>query len=338
LFYPEHVDWNRRMREEWDRRAREDAQRYIYTGDQPGDVQGFEASGEANYKQLVRPFLPILLNGRPAAGCKVVEIGCGTGRMTEWFAREFGQVEAVDISPEMIGIARRRLEAFKNILFHEGSGSDLEPVPAASAEFVFSYIVFQHIPSKEAIAGYVREAARVLRDGGAFKFQVNGDQSPGYRAHERDTWLGETFSEREMAEMLDAAGFSILTSEGAGTQFYVVTARKGPLPESRPYVLAGEPWAEECLLEGFGPPVNGSWRPMEGRARLRLRGCGARLYLGVYFWPGSCRHRLSLAGHSFRVERPGDHYFECPARGREIEIHLDPPPARPPAFRVIGLY
>ena len=77
---------------------------------------------------------------------------------------------------------------------HTGSGFDLRPLPDACFDLVFSYIVFQHIPSAAVIRSYVREAGRVLKPGGAFKFQVNGDQSAAYRAHVRDTWQGETFS------------------------------------------------------------------------------------------------------------------------------------------------
>lgn len=326
------------MREDWDRRARDDAERFIYTRDSAADVADFARSGEANYNQLVRPFLPILLNGRPARSARVVEIGCGVGRMTEWFARDFGFVEALDVSPAMIEGARRRLGHAPNVTFHVGDGSDLAPVSGGSADLVFSYIVFQHIPSREVIENYVGEAARVLNDGGAFKLQLSGDQSAGYLAHERDTWLGETFSEAQAEAMLARRGFSIAAMEGAGTQYFVITARKGEPPRERPYVLPGEPWAAPLLLEGFGPAVEGSWRPMDARARVLLDGRGTRLYAGLYFWPESCHHRLTLAGHSFEVATPGDHYFECPAAAGEIQITLSPPPAKPPAFRVLGLY
>ena len=339
MFYSEFVDWLERMREDWDRRARQDAERFIYTRDRPADVADFDASGEANYKQLVRPYLPILLRGAPPSACTVVEIGCGAGRMTQWFARGFGRVEALDVSPEMIALARRRLAGFPNVRLHVSSGADLAPLADRSADLVFSYIVFQHIPSREVIENYVREAARVLKPGGAFKFQLNGDRSPQSRTRQRDTWNGETFSPDEALAMLHGAGFSLLASEGEGTQYYVLTAREGALPQDRSYVLAGEPWAEAHLLEGFGPPVDGSWRPMYGRARVRLEGAGSRLYLGLYFWPESCAHQLTLAGRVFEVRSPGDHYFECAASGdSEIEIRIEPPPARPPAFRVIGLY
>jgi SAM-dependent methyltransferase len=326
------MDWNHRMRQDWDRRALEDAEAFIYTG-----TADFVSSGEANYNQLVRPYLPILLRGKPARDCRAVEIGCGIGRMTEWFATHFGWVDALDVSPAMIESAQQRLSRFSNIAFHVGQGSDLAPLRDASADLVFSYIVFQHIPSRAAIEGYVSDAARVLKPGGTFKFQLNGDQSPEYLAHQRDTWLGEAFSEAGVAGMLGTAGLTPIASEGAGTQYYVITAVKGE-PPPRSYVLPGEPWAAPLLLDGFGPAVDASWRKMAGKAKVRLEGHGSRLYLGLYFWPESCHHQLTVAGNDFQVTSPGDHYFECPAATGAIELTLDPPPTVAPAFRIIGLY
>lgn len=325
------------MREDWDRRAQQDAERFIYTRDSASDTADFVRSGEANYNQLVRPYLPILLRGKPARDCRALEIGCGIGRMTEWFAANFGNVDAVDVSPVMIDAARQRLSHRSNICFHVGSGSDLTPVADVSVDLVFSYIVFQHIPSRAAIEGYICDAARVLKDGGTLKFQVNGDQSPAYLAHQRDTWLGEVFSPADVAGMLSGAGFTPIASEGAGTQYYMVTACKGD-PPARSYVLPGEPWAAPLLLEGFGDPVDGSWRPMTGNSKVRVEGAGDRLYLGLYFWPESCHHRLSLAGHNFQIASPGDHYFECEVKAAEIEIKLEPAPQKLPAFRVIGRF
>ena len=326
------------MRADWDRRARQDAEAAIYTRESAADIQDFARSGKANYDQLVRPYVPILLHGSAPRDCRVVEIGCGVGRMTEWFSREFAAVDAIDVSPVMIESARRRLAEAGNVVLHVGSGSDLAPVADGSADLVFSYIVFQHIPSREVIEGYVHDAARVLKDGGAFKFQVNGDLSPSYARHERDTWLGEVFSEEDISAMLQRAGFSLASSEGAGTQYYVITAFKGELPATRPYVLPGEPWAVPLLLEGFGEPVDFSWRPMLARARVRLEGDGTRLYMGLYFWPESCNHRVTMAGHPFDIATPGDHYLECAGQGGEVEITIEPAPCKPPAFRVIGLY
>ena len=342
-----------RMRRDWDERAILDARRAVYTRDSEADVAGFDESGRANYDQLVRPFLPVLLEGRLPGDCRVVEIGCGLGRMTQWFAREFAAVDAMDVSPAMLEQARARLTGSANIAWRLGSGYDLQPIPGGCCDLVFSYIVFQHIPSQAAIEGYVREAARVLKPRGAFKFQLNGDQSAEYRAHARDTWLGETFSLDEAAAMLEAAGFSLLAAEGAGTQYFVLTARKGPEPRvegPRSYILPGERWAAAQLLEGWGEPMEGSWRPVAARSRTLLAvppGC-ARFFLGLYVWPEepAREHRATVtiggahAGSAVWAGA-GDHYLELPAEPggnvTEVCVMLEPAPRRAPAARCLGL-
>jgi len=329
--------WRERMRHDWDARAVQDAEHFIYTRTEK-DALDFVASGKANYDQLVRPYAPILLNGRSAGECHVVEIGCGIGRITEWFAHEFRRVDAVDISPMMIAKARERLGLCSNIRFHVTNGCDLAPIPSECADLVFSYIVFQHIPSRAIIRDLFRECARVLKPRGTLKVQLNGDQTPEYVQHVRDTWLGETYSVAELSELLGESGLTPIAMEGAGTQYFVVTACKDPAPDVRSWVLPGEPWSSEFLLEGFGPAVDNSWRPMGARARVRVTGRGTRLYAGLYFWPESCQHSLVVDGNSFTVDRPGDHYFECPANPGDITLELHPPPKKEPAFRVIGFY
>ncbi|HWQ55823.1 MAG TPA: class I SAM-dependent methyltransferase [Bryobacteraceae bacterium] len=345
------------MRRDWDARAAADARHYIYTRDDSADIADFDASGRANYNQLVRPYLPVLLEGRDAHACRALEIGCGLGRMTRWFAEAFGEVHALDVSPAMLEAARARLAAAPNVHLHLGSGYDLAGLPDGWFDLVFSYIVFQHIPLRAAIETYVREAARVLKSGGTFKFQLNGDQSPEYRAHTRDTWLGETFSDDEARAMLKAAGFSVLMAEGAGTQYFVLTARKGTpaMPAGlRPYLLPGEPWAAAQLHDGWYDAVDASWRPVAPRstALLAWPGDPARFFLGLYCWPGdpaaSREIEVSLNGRTIGsavLEGPGDHYTEMAAPpstepALEVRITITPPPERryAPALRCLGLY
>jgi ubiquinone/menaquinone biosynthesis C-methylase UbiE len=324
-----------RMRRDWSERARQDAEHFVYTRKPDADGPDFNSSGRANYDQLVRPYLPVLLNGAAARDCRVLEIGCGLGRMTRWFAESFGEVHGIDIAPEMLHEAGGRLAAYPNIQLHTGSGFDLQPLPDAYFDLVFSYIVFQHIPSVDVIRNYVREAARVLKPGGAFKFQVNGDQSAAYLVHVRDTWQGETFSRGQVYEMLNAAGLSVEAEEGPNTQYFVITARKGPGPDRRSYYLPGE-------------PQDGGWRPAAPRSTIRLLspgGARARLYAGMYFWPrdGHDEHRVSMAvdGTTLdaRVARdPGDHFLEwtLPAHASGfLEITMDV--AHAPALRIVGI-
>jgi len=329
------------MRRDWNGRARQDAEHFVYTRDADADEADFNASGRLNYDQLVRPYVPVLLNGAAPADCRVLEIGCGIGRMTRWFAERFGEVHGIDIAPEMIGQARLRLAGYPNVSLHVGSGFDLQPLPDGYFDLVFSYIVFQHIPSAAVIRSYIQEAARVLKPGGAFKFQVNGDQSAAYRAHARDTWQGETFSRDEVREMLDGAGLSLTAVEDPGTQYFVVTARKGSGPNRLTYYIPGE-------------PEDGGWRPVAWQSTMRLLSPGGestRLYAGIYFWPADPHeeHRatmivdgMTLAAQLLRG--PGDHFVEWtlpPHASRFLEIGMQITPAcdRPhwPALRIVGI-
>jgi len=49
------------------------------------------------------------------AGCRVLELGAGSGRATVFLARAAGFVVGLDLSPEMIAVARRRLAGASNV-------------------------------------------------------------------------------------------------------------------------------------------------------------------------------------------------------------------------------
>ena len=59
--------------------------------------------------------------------------------------------------------------------------------PDEKFDFVYSYAVFQHIPSREVVFSYLREARRVLKTGGMLRCQMNG--LPPH-AKQYDTWSG----------------------------------------------------------------------------------------------------------------------------------------------------
>ena len=336
------------MRRDWNERAASDPEYYIYTRDSQ-NLLDFEQSGRANFDQLVLPFLPVLLNGRPAARCRVVEIGCGVGRMTRPFAEHFQHVYAFDISETMVEGARKRLRDCPNVTLHVGSGCDLDPMADVSVDLVFSYIVFQHIPSHAVIENYVREAARVLRPGGAFKFQVNGAGGEGAP----DTWVGASFTSADVDEMLRNAGLHRVAAEGNGSQYFVVTAMKGAgVLEDIHYILPGEAAAADQLLEGWGAARDGSWRPINPVCRVRLAPQAAtRFFAGIYFWPEDSGQvfevRVVLGSQQILLKSVianGDCYLESnvgiePAETDDtVTLTINPSPRRAPAARVLGFY
>ena len=167
---------NDTMRRDWDERARRDAFFYIASWRRNWDEGSFFASGEQDYLRLVQPILQ-KLQFDPASK-SMAELGCGAGRMTRSFAHRFQSVCAVDISAEMQSRAKAYLRSFSNIRWVLTDGTTLSGIERASIDFVFSYLVLQHMPTKEIVFNSIREMMWLLRPGGAFLFQFNGSHRP----------------------------------------------------------------------------------------------------------------------------------------------------------------
>lgn len=174
------------MRRDWDERARKNAFHYIASWRKEWDLPAFLASGEEDYQRLVAPILARC--GIAASGEVMVELGCGTGRMTPDFARRYGRVLALDLSAEMLQRARQIHAPQNNILWLRVSGADLGCLASDSVDFIFTYLVLQHLPAEQLVFSYVREMLRVLRPGGAFLFQFNGSHQPTMNLRGRLAW------------------------------------------------------------------------------------------------------------------------------------------------------
>jgi ubiquinone/menaquinone biosynthesis C-methylase UbiE len=170
---------------------------------------------------------------------RALEIGCGPGRLLRPMSAHFGEIHGVDVSDEMIRKARENLRAIPHAYAHHNSGSDLALFEDESFDFVYSYAVFQHIPSRDVVFSYLREARRVLKTGGLFWFQVNGLPPDGRAA---DTWSGVRFQAQEIREFANLHDFQMYTLEGIGTQYMWTSLRKRPagwyrgLPHTAPPV------------------------------------------------------------------------------------------------------
>jgi ubiquinone/menaquinone biosynthesis C-methylase UbiE len=77
--------------------------------------------------------------GRLAPGSRVLEIGCGTGQLTEALSRRRLRIDAVDPGVALIDIARHKLG--DQVAFHLGRFEDVE-LPDALFDAVFSATAF----------------------------------------------------------------------------------------------------------------------------------------------------------------------------------------------------
>src|SRR5690606_31703971 len=124
---------------------------------------------------------------------RLLEIGCGIGRMTRHLSRIFGEVYGVDVSAEMIAQGKERLADCANVHLYETSGVDFAPLADDYFDRAFSVYVFQHVPDAEVMRANIRDACRVLRPGGIFKFQTCGIVSEAYAGTPKNTWTGASF-------------------------------------------------------------------------------------------------------------------------------------------------
>ncbi|HWE89758.1 MAG TPA: class I SAM-dependent methyltransferase, partial [Pseudonocardiaceae bacterium] len=108
-----------------------------------------------------------------AGGGPVVEVGCGTGRVTGCLDRAGLDVSGIDLSPEMLAVARRDHPGLR---FSEGSLLDLDLPDANSAGVVAWYSVI-HLPPARLPWAFA-EFYRVLAPGGYLQLAFHvGDQN-----------------------------------------------------------------------------------------------------------------------------------------------------------------
>jgi SAM-dependent methyltransferase len=221
------------MRRFWDERAREDAWYFVDNRLAYGDpdLPAFWAGGERDLDTILSS-----LGVSLARSDVVVDVGCGVGRLTRPLAARAARVVGIDVSREMLDLAREHNAHLDNVEWLHGDGESLRPVEDASVDALVSHVVFQHIPDPRVTLGYVGEMGRVLRPGGWAAFQVSTDPSihrprpgpptPGPRGQDDPAWLGSAVDLDELRAAATAAGLALERIENPGTQFTLVLARR----------------------------------------------------------------------------------------------------------------
>ena len=96
---------------------------------------------------------------------RVLELGCGVGRIGRELAPHCARWTGVDISEKMIAHARDRLGHLGNTEFHQLDRTNLEAVPDKSLTKAYSVAVLCHM-DKEDLYLYLQELHRTVRPGG----------------------------------------------------------------------------------------------------------------------------------------------------------------------------
>ena len=137
----------------------------LETSEEPDAFRKFERQGwqtnaagyEAHWGPLVRKTVePTLEAAGVCAGMSVLDVCCGPATLTEAACRRGARVVGLDISSELLELARRKVPEAN---FHEGNAEDL-PFDDESFDAVIAGYGLMHVARPDAV---LREMLRVLR-------------------------------------------------------------------------------------------------------------------------------------------------------------------------------
>lgn len=168
-----------------------------------------------------RPAMIALLG--PVTGCRVLEVGCGSGPLTSWLVDHGAVVTAMDVSSGMLRLARQRVGDRAELIVADAG----DPLPFASDgsfDFVVASLVLHYIEYWQPV---LQEFRRVLKPKGAIVFSthhptMDWEHSPDdYFAVKRVTELWRkvdrdfevTFWRRPLTAMTEAISSSGLVIE-----------------------------------------------------------------------------------------------------------------------------
>src|SRR5262245_20061445 len=106
------------------------------------------------------------------AGMRVLDFGCGVGRLVRPIAARGCRVVAADVAPRMLSYCREYCEDVEGIEYVVCDGYGVAAVCDNSVDGAYSFYVFQHMPSRRMAAAVLADFYRVLKSGGWCKLQT----------------------------------------------------------------------------------------------------------------------------------------------------------------------
>lgn len=156
---------------------------------------------------------------------RVLDLGCGIGRLSSWLARDERLVVGVDISAAMLSAALRTSVSL-NPTFVRYADAAL-PFADSSFERVVSVFVLQHVSDDGQLRALLAEVNRIMRNGGRVaiieQVRARSSEVAGYIRHRTRQEYLQNFGEEGFASLLERA---IRAPIG-----WSIAARSGLLPE-----------------------------------------------------------------------------------------------------------
>ena len=123
-------------------------------------------------------------------GDRVLDFGCGNGRLLELFSGKNIEYLGTDVSEKLINIAKEKYSD-KNNSFLKISSSDSLSLPGDSFNLIYSIAVFHHFPSKKYREDIARELYRVTKKDGYIVITVWNLYQKKYLKNIIKNWLSK---------------------------------------------------------------------------------------------------------------------------------------------------
>ena len=148
----------------------------------------------------------------PAAGERILDVGCGDGYYDWRISRSGAHVTGIDVHEKRLAFARRHYGNDRTeFLLMDAERTDL---PAGSFDKALSLCVMEHLGDDERV---MQNVSRVLKPGGRFAFSADSLSNPGItpverERHRRRYAVNTFYTEEVVRRKLDRAGFDIEAS------------------------------------------------------------------------------------------------------------------------------
>ncbi len=259
----------------WDHQAR-DRLNAMLAVDGSGDDDVLLSTGQYTADQVVAA-----LDLQPDD--RVLELGCGVGRIGTELAKRVGHWHGVDISEKMIEVAGDRLQGFDNAAVDVLERTRLDPAADESLDKAYSVAVFIHM-DKEDLFLYLEDLYRTLKPGGRIYFDTWNISHPvGFKrfAYEvgrfrdqplvarKDVARNQFSCPQEIEIFLKQAGFDVAMMLADSPWIQAVAVKPGgkepmdsikeKLVTKRDTIIYGAGWTEffdrllQTIFEGVHP-------------------------------------------------------------------------------------
>ena len=151
---------------------------------------------------------------------RVLDLGCGIGRLLPALAEGAALVVGLDVSAGMLGEARRRCSGLTNLALVQSTGRDLGPFGDGAFDLVLAVDTFPYLHLSGLAETMLAECARVLAPGGSlvllnysYRGDLEGDRREVARLSAANGLMVLRDGSRDFT-LWDGAGFHLRKGEG----------------------------------------------------------------------------------------------------------------------------